>query len=403
MNGKMDFFPRPNKKLISVEETLNVKGVIHRGSGYDKKTKKTNKPSYTLLKSTHVLFSKNGKDFLPFQIKDVKKIATFNKDFKFKGSYNQIYALIGNSVPPKFMEAIATKTMLNLKEMGINKEEYTGISLFAGCGGSSLGYKMAGFKELLAIDFDKNAVETFKLNFKDVPIWQKDITQIRGEEILHFCNIKEGELDVLDGSPPCQGFSTAGKRKGYDSRNDLVLEYIRLVDELQPKIFVMENVSGMVKGTMKGLFKEYMLKMKALNYIVKCKLINAKYYNVPQSRERLIWIGVRKDLEKEGVFSKGNKKLISPAKVIPELRGKKFITFRNTNRDSIRSATLPAPAVISGHQLENRIVVEDLQILKKLQSFSGDFKVFTKTPIINAVPPNFMYAIVKTIKEEILT
>ena len=82
----------------------------------------------------------------------------------------------------------------------------TVISLFAGCGGSSLGYKMAGFEELLAIDFDENAVKTFKLNFPEVPIWLKDITQIKGKDILGFCSIKEGELDVLDGSPPCQGF-----------------------------------------------------------------------------------------------------------------------------------------------------------------------------------------------------
>ena len=195
---------------------------------------------------------------------------------------------------------------------------------------------------------------------------------------------------------------TAGKRKAYDKRNDLVLEYIRLVNELQPKVFVMENVSGMVKGTMKGLFKEYMLKMKALNYIVKCKLMNAKYYDVPQSRERLIWLGVRKDLEKEGVYPKGNKKLISPAKLIPELKGKKFITFRNANKDSLRSTMLPAPAVISGFEFENRVHVGNLAILKKLQSFPDNFKVITELSIVNAVPPNFMYAIAKTVKEEIL-
>lgn len=337
-----------------------------------------------------------------FAIEELKALSSFPSKFLFIGSPHIKAYVIGNSVPPKFMEAIALKTMENLKEMGINKEEYTTISLFAGCGGSSLGYKMAGYTELLAIDFDENAVKTFKLNFSEVPIWLKDIRQIPGKDILDFCNIKEGELDVLDGSPPCQGFSTAGKRKVYDKRNDLVLEYIRLVDELQPKVFIMENVSGMVKGTMKGLFKEYMLKMKALNYVVKCKLMNAKYYNVPQSRERLIWIGVRKDLNNTPLFPKGNKKLISPAKVVPELKGKKFITSRNANKDSLRSTTFPAPAVISGFEFENRERVEDLVILKKLQSFPDTFKVITELSIVNAVPPNFMCAIAKTIKEEIL-
>ena len=142
----------------------------------------------------------------------------------------------------------------------------TVISLFAGCGGSSLGYKMAGYKELLAIEWDNNAVETFKLNFSEVPIWKRDIREVKGKEILDFLNIKKGELDLLDGSPPCQGFSTAGKRIVTDDRNDLILENIRLIEELEPKVFVIENVSGMIKGKMKGLFIEYMRLMKSLNF-----------------------------------------------------------------------------------------------------------------------------------------
>ena len=114
---------------------------------------------------------------------------------------------------------------------GNNMEKPTVISTFAGCGGSSLGYKMAGFKELLAIDFDKNSVDTFKLNFPNVEIWQKDIKEVSSKDILDFCKLKVGELDILDGSPPCQGFSMAGKRKITDLRNDLFLEFTRLIDE----------------------------------------------------------------------------------------------------------------------------------------------------------------------------
>jgi DNA (cytosine-5)-methyltransferase 1 len=176
------------------------------------------------------------------------------------------------------------------------------VSLFAGCGGSSLGYSWAGFKELLAIDFDKNAVEVFKLNFPSVPVWERDIKMVTGKEILEACRLKRGALDVLDGSPPCQGFSTSGRRDINDPRNDLFLEYVRLIDELRPKVFVMENVGGMVKGKMKGRFIEIMKTLKALPYQVKCRLMNAKYYNVPQSRARLIWIGVRNDLGKEPSF-----------------------------------------------------------------------------------------------------
>lgn len=169
----------------------------------------------------------------------------------------------------------------------------TVISTFAGCGGSSLGYKWAGFRELLAIDFDDNAVETFKLNFPEVHCWKRDIKTVTGKEILEFCKLKPGQLDVLDGSPPCQGFSTAGKRQVLDPRNDLFREYVRLIKELRPKVFVMENVSGMVKGKMKGRFIEIMKDLKSTGYNVKAKLMNAKWYEVPQSRERMIFIGVK--------------------------------------------------------------------------------------------------------------
>ena len=114
----------------------------------------------------------------------------------------------------------------------------TVISTFAGCGGSSLGYSMAGYKELLAVEWDNNAVETFRLNFPDIPIYHGDISKLSVDECISVTGIKPGELDILDGSPPCQGFSTAGKRNIDDSRNQLYREYIRLLKGLRPKIFV---------------------------------------------------------------------------------------------------------------------------------------------------------------------
>lgn len=172
----------------------------------------------------------------------------------------------------------------------------TVISTFAGCGGSSLGYSMAGFRELLANEWDDNAVQTFRLNFPDVPVIQGDIAKLTVEEILQVTGLKPGELDVLDGSPPCQGFSTAGKRIMDDPRNSLFKEYVRLLRGLQPKVFVMENVSGMVKGKMKLIFAEILRELKASGYKVSARLLNAMYFNVPQSRQRMIFIGVREDL-----------------------------------------------------------------------------------------------------------
>lgn len=177
------------------------------------------------------------------------------------------------------------------------KNAPTVVSTFAGCGGSSLGYSMAGFKELLAVEWDDNAVETFKLNFPDVLVYHGDIANLSVNECLRLAGIEPGELDILDGSPPCQGFSTAGKRVLSDDRNQLFREFARLLCGLRPKVFVMENVPGMVKGKMKLVFAEVMRELKASGYQVKCKKLNAKYFYVPQSRERLIFIGVRNDLD----------------------------------------------------------------------------------------------------------
>lgn len=324
-------------------------------------------------------------------------------------------------------------------------KQYTVISTFAGCGGSSLGYKWVGYKELLAIDFDKNAHETFKLNF-DYPAWLRDIKTVTASEVLTFCNIKKGELDVLDGSPPCQGFSTAGKRQVTDNRNDLFKEYMKLVKGLDPKVFVMENVTGMIKGKMKGRFKEIINSLKSLNYNVKCKQMNAKYYHVPQSRERIIFIGVRKDLNIEPSYPIPSKKLITvkealknidnkneKIKLLPEWLNnavkemipgnfstthveKAFKKYKGTYGGSINTkllswnrfaCTLTKTEIGSTgiiHPDKKRYLT--LMEYKRLTTFPDNFKFINRETGINrignSVPPKFMQAIAENIKINIL-
>lgn len=289
-------------------------------------------------------------------------------------------------------------------------KKYTVISTFAGCGGSSLGYKWAGFKELLAIDFDKNAVDTFALNF-DAPAWHRDIRTVTADEILKFCNIKAGELDIFDGSPPCQGFSTAGKQEVSDDRNDLFLEYVRLINGLQPKVFVMENVSGMIKGKFKGKFNEILGILKDTGYNVKCKLMNAKYYEVPQSRERLIFIGVRGDIGIAPVYPVPSKRIISVRDALvgrgnmPQFyhRGKFDKKKQSTDRP-MQTITKTRSAKFIENGNERNITIEEAKLL---QSFPLEFNMSGTDSqkwrrIGNSVPPKMMYHIAKTIKDEIL-
>jgi DNA (cytosine-5)-methyltransferase 1 len=175
----------------------------------------------------------------------------------------------------------------------------TVVSTFAGCGGSSLGYSMSGYRELLAVEWDANACEHLRANFPGLDVWQGDIAALAADEVLERCGLEPGELDVFDGSPPCQGFSIAGKRQIDDPRNGLFREYVRLLVALRPKVFVMENVSGMVKGKMKLLFAEILAELKAAGYRVSARLLNAAYFLVPQARQRLIFVGVREDLAVE--------------------------------------------------------------------------------------------------------
>jgi DNA (cytosine-5)-methyltransferase 1 len=176
---------------------------------------------------------------------------------------------------------------------------FTVISTFSGCGGSSLGYKLAGGKVVLAVEWDEHAVETYRANHSTTDVYHGDIAKLSVEEILARTGLKPGELDILDGSPPCQGFSTFGKRDLADPRNQLFREYCRLLRGLRPKVFVMGNVSGMIKGKMKLMFAEIMRELKACGYRVRARLLNTLYFGVPQSRPRLIFIGVRDDLNIE--------------------------------------------------------------------------------------------------------
>ncbi|MGF6957991.1 DNA cytosine methyltransferase [Paraburkholderia youngii] len=172
----------------------------------------------------------------------------------------------------------------------------TVVSTFAGAGGSSLGYSMAGFDERLAVEWDEDQARTFATNFPHVPLYHGDIAQLTDEVALRMSGLKPGELDVFDGSPPCQGFSTSGKRNADDSRNQLYLEYVRLLRAFRPRMFVMENVKGMLIGKMKPIFADIMRELRAAGYRVSARVLVAGHYGVPQVRQRLIFIGVRDDI-----------------------------------------------------------------------------------------------------------
>lgn len=178
------------------------------------------------------------------------------------------------------------------RQEGRMKHKLNAIDLFCGCGGLSYGFEKAGYHILLGIDNDAKALETFELNHRGSKSICGDITKVTYEnDIKPFIG---GEtIDVIIGGPPCQGMSLSGPRKFDDPRNKLYLTYIRLVEEIQPKAFVIENVPGLV-GLFGGQIKDsIMQRFTDMGYDIQYKILCAADYGVPQNRKRVIFVGIK--------------------------------------------------------------------------------------------------------------
>jgi len=219
-------------------------------------------------------------------------------------------------------------------------------STFSGGGGSSAGYRMAGCRVVWASEFVPAAAETYRANSPATTLDTRDIRKVDPVELRELL----GEVDILDGSPPCSAFSTNGKLSAGWGRevaysdtaqrvDDLFWEYARIAEGLQPKVLIAENVSGLVRGVSKGYFREIIARLRDAGYRVSARLLDASWLGAPQERRRLIFIGVRVDLAAEPVFP-------SP------------LPYRRTIRDAlggdcggvlwhwgIRDASLPAPTI----------------------------------------------------------
>lgn len=335
----------------------------------------------------------------------------------------------------------------NLKHNGFNV-----ISTFSGGGGSCLGYRMAGYKVLWASEFIEAAQEVYRANHPTSILDTRDIRKVSAEEILQATGLKKGELDLFDGSPPCAAFSTSGKReagwgtiKKYSDKSqrvdDLFFEYTRLLKDLQPKVFVAENVSGLVKGTAKGYFKEIIRELKSCGYQVKAKLLNAYYLGVPQSRERLIFIGVRNDLNMQPVFPTPSPKKFTvgdaleglvprdtDAWILPKGKMRELYQLSINYKGYFSSAhkakygkessfnhrrllwDAPSPTIVQSSQSlyhPNQQRSLNISEIKRISGFPDDFVLtgsFAKKweRVGRAVPPLMMREIAKTVEREIL-
>lgn len=347
--------------------------------------------------------------------------------------------------------------MITMKKVNENAgtNGYNVISLFAGCGGSSTGYKMAGFNVKVASEFIDSAKDTYKANHDNTIVIGDDIRNTTPQQLLELSNLKVGELDVLDGSPPCSSFSAVGKREelwgqekmysdGVKQRtDDLFFEYLRMVEGLMPKVFVAENVKGLTMGKSKLVLQEILKEADRMGYNASYQLIDGANFGVPQTRVRCIIIGVRKDLGIMPTFpSQENPNIVTVREALSTLElnqeevqeltqkmtkysiykywleledkplgswhEKRFSLCRNfldkpSRTITQRNSDLSCAGVCHSTEPRKYTIAE----LKRLFSFPDDFKLtgtYTQQAerLGRSVPPLMMKAVAQHIKENIL-
>ena len=196
-------------------------------------------------------------------------------------------------------------TLAELKKSS-DRKLFNVVSFFAGGGGSSCGYKLAGGDMICVNEFQQVHADTYSANWPDTPVIVDDIKKVTGKTIRE--KIGDVEIDILDGSPPCPPFSMSGtKRKGWGKEKmaygfkqerieDLTFEQVRLVDELQPKVVVCENVKGLTMEYARDYLNMMLQEFEDCGYIMTHKVLNAWEHGVPQKRQRVFMVGVRNDV-----------------------------------------------------------------------------------------------------------
>ena len=206
------------------------------------------------------------------------------------------------------------------------------VDFFSGAGGMSLGFEQAGFDILLSVDQDAHHTAAHKRNFPYGKSICASVTDLKGKEIIEL--LENREVDLIFGGPPCQGFSQMGGRDVSDERNTLVYHFGRLISEIRPKAFVMENVPGMQMGKTKSIFDSFVQQMEDAGYSITLppKTLLASDFGAPQARERLIVLGVRKDQKRKIEYPKKAMTIVERSTVGDALSGLPIIDGSEAER-----------------------------------------------------------------------
>jgi len=234
--------------------------------------------------------------------------------------------------------------------------QLTAIDLFCGAGGLSEGFRQAGFQVLAGQDYDARAGETFALTHPEAKFVGGPIQNVQPRALLKAAGLKAGELDVILGGPPCQGYSVYNHQRGIaDPRAGLFREYLRIVEALRPKWLVMENVTGITSIAGGGIVREIHDGMAALGYRTEMQILKAEEYGVPQERRRVFFIATRTDapiLFPQPTHGPGLKPFVTIWDAISDLPG--LVNGEKTSKPS--RASVPANAYQKMLQQKSRVI-----------------------------------------------
>jgi len=315
------------RMIVSIKEGGNWKDIPHdipskRLEGIRRTGGRTtlygrlrrDKPAYTV--NTYFTRPGNGTFIHPLHDRlitprEAARFQSFPDDYKFYGAKSHIATQIGNAVPPLLAYSVATEIKKHLTS-------FNTIDLFSGAGGMGLGFKECGFNIIAANDIFKEAAITYRHNHPDTPFIEGSITEPKIKNKLISIG-RKNTVDVIIGGPPCQGFSLAGKQLSDDPRNFLYKEFVELVSELSPKIFVMENVPGILSSNNGKTFESIKNEFSQLGYKVEAQKLLSSDFGVPQKRKRVFIVGL-----------KDRNPMFNPTKLLPEDR---YITVDDTLSD----------------------------------------------------------------------
>jgi len=225
--------------------------------------------SYPTLGRRTWFFHEDGREF---SLREYARVQEFPDDFAFVGPKETIKNQIGNAVPPTMAEYVAKKVPPSAS-----------IAMFSGAGGMSLGFMRANHKIVLSTDWDSYCALSYQTNFPNVKFLLKDVRELTVKELRGQI---DSEVELIFAGPPCQGFSLAGRRFKDDSRNRLYKEFLRIVEGLSPRFFVMENVPGILT------FKDQIIEdMERVGYKVNYETVKGEEIGMRQKRHRVFFFG----------------------------------------------------------------------------------------------------------------